>query len=100
MASPESREEIGKRLRQLRYAFGYESAQDWVNHIGGVDRTTWLGYEAGNRLIPVPEAIRLCAKFAITTDWIYRGMEGTLPGNVRAILAQKPIDKLPAKRRA
>jgi hypothetical protein len=105
MASPESRQEIGKRLRQLRYAWGFDSADEWVKYIGGhMDRTTWIGYESGNRLIPVPEAIRLCARFQLSTDWIYRGMEGTLPPAVAQRLRQFPIDSLPpakgTKRRA
>lgn len=99
MASPESREEIGKRLRQLRFAWGYESADDWVRYLGfGFDRTTWLGYETGRRLIPVPEAIRLCARFQLSTDWIYRGMEGTLPPTVIEKLRAVPVDELPEKR--
>lgn len=99
MGAPDSREEIGKRLRQLRFAWGYESAEEWVKYIGGVDRTTWLGYEAGNRLIPVPEAIRLCARFQLSTDWIYRGMEGTLPPAVIERLRTTPIDQLPVRRK-
>lgn len=97
VASPDTLEEIGKRLRRMRFAFGGADAGEFAARFG-VKRTTWLSYEAGARWLQPDTAVQLCAQFGVTTDWIYRGIEHTLPVHVLERLQAMPVDQLPPKR--
>jgi hypothetical protein len=79
-ASPYSPEEIGKRLKRLRYAWGYgDSPSRWVEWLGDVSKGQWLFYESGQRWLQPDVAIKLCIKTGVSTDWLYLGLEGHNP---------------------
>lgn len=41
----------------------------------GIARTMWHNIEAGFSRISVDAAMKLCEKYAITLDWIFRGVD-------------------------
>jgi hypothetical protein len=69
---------IGARLREIRRAWGFISVREWADYIG-VGDTAWHNWEAGSRLIPVAEAMKVAAKTGVSFDWLYRGLEGNNP---------------------
>lgn len=73
-------EEVGRRLRHLRVAYGHK-AKTFANLLG-IAETTWNNFERGKRRISIDEAIKVAAKTGASLDWIYRGLEGTLPLHV------------------
>ena len=81
--------EIGLRLRRLRIAEGYPSHAGLAKRLE-VNRSTWLRWEAGARLIPPAQADQLCALTGVTMDWIYRGQEDALPEHIAAKLRAAP----------
>lgn len=74
--------EIGQRLKRLRLALGYTNAKAFCGLIG-VGDTAWNNWEKGRREIPIDAALRVCAKTGASLDYIYRGMDWTLPPQVR-----------------
>lgn len=95
--SADTNEQIGLRLRRLRFAKGYTSPQEWADYIE-VSKGAWLHYEAGDRDIPIDVVITLCAKTGVSSDWILLGLEHTLPRHVAEMLETMPADKLPPKK--
>ncbi len=66
-----SKEAIGKRLQLTRRALSltpgaFASAAD-------IPKNTYSQYESGARTPNLLFAIRLCDRFELTLDWIYRG---------------------------
>jgi transcriptional regulator with XRE-family HTH domain len=80
---------IGVRLRELRLAYGralsHTTALQWADFTD-IANTAWANYEAGTRIIAVPEALKLAQKTGASFDWIYRGLEDTLPPNTRRVI--------------
>lgn len=74
-------EVIGARLRRLRIAKGYAQAKAFCDSIG-VQDTAWNNWEKGRRVIPIEVALKVAAKTGASLDYIYRGMEHTLPKHV------------------
>jgi transcriptional regulator with XRE-family HTH domain len=74
-------EEIGARLRRLRLAKGYTVAKEFCDSIG-VQDTAWNNWEKGRRVIPIDVALKVSLKTGASLDYIYRGMEHTLPKHV------------------
>jgi DNA-binding XRE family transcriptional regulator len=93
-----TRDEVGRRLRHLRFAYGYGSIGAWADFIG-LGRTAWQNYEAGTRLIKVEEALKLCQTVGVTLDWIYRGEPSMLPMHVLERLRALPPRDVPAPRK-
>jgi hypothetical protein len=78
---------IAARLQELRLAFGYTSFMEWSRFTGATN-TSWHNYEAGQRVIFLTEALKLCTKTGVSLDWIYRGLDHTLPMNVAERLSK------------
>ena len=74
----DSAEEIGARLARLRKALGHQQAKAFAEWIGTPD-TTWNTFERGHRRITFPEVMKVVNKTGASLDWIYRGLEHTLP---------------------
>jgi hypothetical protein len=72
---------VGKRLLEIRLAWGYPNAREW-SRFTGINHTTWKNWEVGERLPSLQEALVLCAKTGISLDWIYRGLEHANPLHV------------------
>jgi hypothetical protein len=71
-------DEIALRLRQLRLAMGFTQKRAWVNFIGAHE-PNWHTYESGGRRIPLDEALKLCDRTGASLDWIYRGLDHSMP---------------------
>lgn len=66
-----SAKEVGDRLRALRMALNLKPAE--IADRLEMERTYWSRFEGGKRLIPVEFAIRVCAAFGVSLDFIYLG---------------------------
>jgi transcriptional regulator with XRE-family HTH domain len=73
-------EQIGARLRELREASGM-TARAFADFLG-IAETTWNNYERGKRRISIDEALKVASRTGAGLDWIFRGIEHTLPGHV------------------
>ncbi|WP_457090774.1 helix-turn-helix domain-containing protein [Microvirga sp. P5_D2] len=78
---PDKFDEISLRLRQLRLAMGFIQKRAWCNFIGAHE-PSWHVFENGNRRITIDEALKVCDRTGVSLDWIYRGLEHTLPLHV------------------
>jgi len=68
---------VSHRLALLRQ-FHSDKAAEFCRK-AGIAQSTWNNYETGDRRISLDAAIRLCNRFRITLDWIYRGEQYGLP---------------------
>lgn len=91
--APLSRNETAFRLLILRKAF--ELSQEEIGEKAGIGKTGWSNYESAgqDRLIDVLVAARLCDRYGVTLDWIYRNVALGIPENVmqRIDKAEKEI---------
>jgi transcriptional regulator with XRE-family HTH domain len=78
---------IGKRLRTLREALGYDQARAFCQFVGFSDQALY-NYETGKRRISLDEAMKIVAKTGVSLDWIYRGVEYSLPVQLAENLRQ------------
>jgi transcriptional regulator with XRE-family HTH domain len=68
---PTSKEAIGRRLSLTRRALGLTASVMASN--AGINKNTYSQYESGTRVPALPFAIKLCDRFDLTLDWLYRG---------------------------
>lgn len=87
MENPMSAKEIGKRLRLLRLAKGFEK-QPPMAQLLGVSNNRYNNWEVGVVAIPITFANILCAKTGATTDYIYRGDVSGLPVRLASALQE------------
>jgi hypothetical protein len=78
-------QDIGARLQDVRAAFGAESQKAWAER-EGFNPTQWNNWETGTRRIPVDAAERLCDRYGLTLDWIYRGRRDGLSETAMKLL--------------
>ena len=78
---------VAARLVELRLAFGYRYSVDWARHLA-IHPTTLANYESGTRMITVPAALKYAQKTGASLDWIYRGLDYSLPANVQEKLTR------------
>lgn len=78
---------IGARLKRLRLALGYPQARLFCSFVGITDQAL-NNYEAGRRRISLDEAMKIVIKTGVSLDWLYRGLEHTLPKHVSDKLAE------------
>ena len=83
---PTSPQAVGKRLRLTREAL--ESAIGAFAASAGIPINTYSQYENGKRVPKLDFAIRLCDRYELTLDWIYRGD----PSGLKYNLAGKIIE--------
>lgn len=77
----DSKQEVAARLRRLRLAWGYDQAKPFAAWVG-VEYATWNHYETANRDLSVPNALKVCQKTGASLDWLFRGLDHTLPDHV------------------
>lgn len=76
--------EIGKRLKAIREHFSDLKQNEWAVK-NGFGVTQYNNWETGIRRITVDEAERLCDRYALTLDFIYRGRVHGLPENLKKV---------------
>lgn len=68
---------VGSRLQTTRIALGKTQAD--LARVLLISPQRWNNYERGARPIDIEFAIRLCERFGVTLDWLYRGIVAGLP---------------------
>lgn len=95
--SPEHVQEVARRLRLTRLAFGMKKAP-WSRFVG-ISPQSWNNVEgtergpAANR-ISVDEALKVCRKTGVGLNWIFRGARDDMP--VKVALAIDAVEKAEA----
>jgi DNA-binding XRE family transcriptional regulator len=74
---PDSRNDIGERLRVTREALGLSQAE--LCRRLGISPAAWNNAETGDNRIGIDNAMLLCKTTGVTLDWIYLGHRGGLP---------------------
>lgn len=74
---PAWRRMTGDRLRMSRIALGKTQAE--LARVLLISPQRWNNYERGARPIDIEFAVRLCERFGLTLDWLYRGVMSGLP---------------------
>jgi transcriptional regulator with XRE-family HTH domain len=74
---PDSRGDIGDRLRFTREALGLSQAE--LCRRTGIGPAAWNNSETGDNRIGIDNAILLCRATGVTLDWIFLGHRGGLP---------------------
>jgi DNA-binding XRE family transcriptional regulator len=74
---PDSRNDIGERLRVTREALGLSQAE--LCRRLGISPAAWNNAETGDNRIGIDNAMLLCKAIGVTLDWIYMGHRGGLP---------------------
>ena len=87
----DSLEDIGRRIRELREAMGYDKVCLFAEFMGWSPQQL-SNYETGQKRLEVSMAIQLCRKTHVTLDWIYRGEPAGLPLDI-ANLIQNHLDR-------
>jgi transcriptional regulator with XRE-family HTH domain len=77
--------EIGERLRRIREGFTDDTRRAWSAR-QQFNETQYNNWEAGLRRIPVEAAERLCDRYGLTLDFIYRGRMDGLSENAKKVL--------------
>lgn len=80
-----SYEAIGARLKAVRLGLSDMSQREWAER-NGFNPTQYNNWEKGARRIPVDAAERLCNRYGLTLDAIYRGRLEGLSENLRNVL--------------
>ena len=89
--SPENTQEVARRLRMTRQAFGMKKAP-WSRFVG-ISAQSWNNVEgtergpAANR-ISVDEALKVCRATGVGLNWIYRGNRDDMPVKVAIKIAE------------
>jgi hypothetical protein len=79
-------------LRGFTYQVG-----EWLGDVGPGQ---WAFYEKGERMLPPEIAIKLCIKTGMSTDWLYRGLQGAVGQDTMARINAVPeAEKLPPARK-
>jgi transcriptional regulator with XRE-family HTH domain len=78
---------IGARVRRLRDHLGYAS-MDFA-HLHGWGPTQLVNWETGHRRITIEAATILRERYGVSLDWVYLGVEGSLPQHLIKPLALK-----------
>lgn len=87
----DSRIVIGKRLQAWQDAESVRLGKkltgvDLAAEIPSLEENEWSMYRRGKRLISLETADELCDKYKLTLDWIYRGNDYGLPGELQELL--------------
>lgn len=77
--------EIGARLERLRTGLSDLSQKAWAQK-HGFPPARWNNWERGIRRIPVDDAEKLCDRYGLTLDALYRGRLDGLPESLRKVL--------------
>lgn len=74
---PQWQQEVGQRLVISRAALGVRAVQ-LANYLH-ISAQRLSNYERGSRPLDLDVAVRLCNRYGLTLDWIYRGQIAGLP---------------------
>jgi DNA-binding XRE family transcriptional regulator len=85
--------DVALRLRRLRNAFGFETVRDFAAFLN-VNEQTWYHLERGRRVSTIYDAIKVAKKTGASLDWIYMGLDHTLPLHVAQKIAAVPEEGL------
>jgi transcriptional regulator with XRE-family HTH domain len=77
-------EKIGSRLQSIRKGLSSLSQRDWAEK-NGFNATQYNNWEKGSRRIPLDAAERLCDRYGLTLDSIYRGRLDGVSQEIRNI---------------
>ena len=77
--------DIGKRLEALRVGFSDLTQKAWAEK-HGFNPTQYNNWAKGSRRIPVEAAEKLCDRYGLTLDAIYRGKVDGVSETARKIL--------------
>ena len=77
---PTSKEAVGRRLQLTREALKFAPGVFAAG--AGIAGNTYSQYENGVRSPQLPFAIKLCERYELTLDWIYRGDPSGLKYNL------------------
>lgn len=69
--------DVARRLKSVRTALGVTQAD--FSEAAGIGRTAYNQYETGTRLLTLAAAMRICERYGVTLDWLYRGDPSGLP---------------------
>ncbi len=69
--------DVSRRLVRTRKALGLN--QEDFGEGAGLSQPRYNQYEAGGRLLTMAAALKLCERYALTLDWLYRGDPSGLP---------------------
>jgi transcriptional regulator with XRE-family HTH domain len=70
--------DIGRRLRLTRAALGVENQAEFGRE-AGLSQPLYNFYETGARPLTIQAALKLCDRYNLTLDWLYRGDPSGLP---------------------
>lgn len=86
--------DTARRLRQTRSALRIEDQREF-GEAAGLEQSLYNRFETGKRLLTLQAAMKLCDRYSLTLDWLYRGEPSGLPyrlwDDIRAVRkANKP----------
>lgn len=70
--------DTARRLRYTRAALGVEDQREF-GEAAGLEQSLYNRFETGKRLLTLQAAMKLCARYSLTLDWLYRGDPSSLP---------------------
>ena len=73
--------DVGRRLRQTRAALRIEDQCEF-GEAAGLEQSLYNRFETGKRLLTLQAAMKLCERYGLTLDWLYRGDMLSLPGRL------------------
>ncbi len=92
MTSRPNPEEVGRRLRLLRYALGHERQTSMVAFLGRpVTIQHWNNWERGRNVPTVSQARHVAMKTRVNVDWIYWGDKANLPFSMVELLERTEV---------
>lgn len=72
--------DIARRLRLTREALGYdERMQKLFAEEAGLTQAHYNKFDTGSRPLSLGAAMKLCHRYGLTLDWLYRGDPSGLP---------------------
>ena len=78
-------DEIAARLGAIREAFSDMNRREWAE-AQGFNVTQYVNWENGTRRIPIEAAERLCDRYGLSLDFIYRGkLDGCSDSAIRRL---------------
>lgn len=88
---PESNEAVAWRLELLREALTTFDQKRMAEDLG-ITPGAWHHYSRGTNRPTWDVAMKLCHKYGVTLDWIYRGHPYAVPPSVQARLDKKAAE--------
>lgn len=96
--NPESVEACGRRLEATRIALGLSQAE--ICRQTGITPQAWNNAETGDNRLAIENAYKICRRYGLTTDWLYRGDIRQIPAELAKKIAQAEAERKPAAKRA